>query len=83
MKDNVKNNGEIGIRAKSILAEVVDVYLNEGNPVSSKIISEKLEAHLSPSSIRIVMARLEEQGYLYSPHTSAGRVPTDRGFVIH
>jgi len=77
-----KDKGEIGIRAKSILAEVVDVYLNEGNPVSSKLISEKLDSPLSPSTIRLVMSRLEEQGYLYSPHTSAGRVPTDRGLKL-
>ena len=82
MKREIKNDGEIGIRAKSILAEVVEVYLNEGNPVSSKLISEKLNSPLSPSSIRLVMARLEEQGYLHSPHTSSGRVPTDRGLKL-
>ena len=42
MKREIKNDGEIGIRAKSILAEVVEVYLNEGNPVSSKLICENL-----------------------------------------
>ena len=46
------------------------------------IISEKLNSLLSPSSIRSVMAKLEEQGYLYSPHTSSGRMPTDRGLKL-
>ncbi len=82
MNKEINSDGEIGNRAKAILAEVVDVYLNQGNPVSSKLISEKLNSPLSSSSIRLVMARLEEQGYLYSPHTSAGRVPTDRGLKL-
>ena len=78
----LKNETSIGIRAKAILAEVVESYLNHGKPVSSKIISEKLSPLLSSSSIRLVMAKLEEQGYLYSPHTSAGRMPTDRGLKL-
>ena len=82
MKSIFKDNASIGIRAKAILAEVIESYLNNGQPVSSKIISEKLSPLLSSSSIRLVMARLEEQGYLYSPHTSAGRVPTDRGLKL-
>ena len=82
MKDKKSDKGEIGVRAKVILAELVEVYLNEGNPVSSKLISEKLNSPLSPASIRLVMSRLEEQGYLYAPHTSAGRVPTDRGLKL-
>ena len=82
MKNKIKSVSEIGIRAKAILTEVIEVYLSQGNPVSSKLISEKLNSPLSPSSIRSVMARLEEQGYLHSPHTSSGRVPTDRGLKL-
>ena len=82
MKNKSKDVSEIGNRAKTILAEVIEVYLRQGTPVSSKLISEKLNSPLSPSSIRSVMARLEEQGYLHSPHTSSGRVPTDRGLKL-
>ena len=56
MKSKIKDISEIGIRAKAILAEVVEVYLNQGSPVSSKLISEKLDSPLSPSSIRMVKA---------------------------
>ncbi len=79
--DNNKS-GEIDNRAKEILSEIVESYLNKGSPVSSKELSQKLNVHLSPSSIRLVMSKLEERGLLYAPHTSAGRVPTDRGLKL-
>ena len=82
MKNKSKDVSEIGNRAKTILAEVIEVYLRQGTPVSSKLISEKLSSPLSSSSIRSVMARLEEQGYLHSPHTSSGRIPTDSGLKL-
>ena len=82
MKNKNKDVSEIGNRAKTILSEVIEVYLKQGTPVSSKLISEKLNSPLSPSSIRSVMARLEDQGYLHSPHTSSGRIPTDRGLKL-
>ncbi len=81
-KKNINNSSEIGMRAKAILTEVIEAYLKNGQPVSSKIISEKLNSFLSPSSIRLVMANLEEKGFLYAPHTSAGRIPTDRGLKL-
>lgn len=82
MKKETRNISNIGVRAKTILAKVVETYLSQGHPVSSKLISEKLNTLLSPSSIRVVMSKLEEQGYLYSPHTSSGRMPTDRGLKL-
>ncbi len=82
MSEELKKDSGIGKRARSILAKVVESYLNQGHPISSKLISEKLNSLLSPSSIRSVMAKLEEQGYLYSPHTSSGRMPTDRGLKL-
>lgn len=66
-------------RHEHILAEVVRSYLNTGQPVGSRIIADQGELGLSPASIRNVMAELERQGMLASPHTSAGRVPTDSG----
>ena len=58
--DNNKS-GEIDNRAKEILSEIVESYLNKGSPVSSKELSQKLNVHLSPSSIRLVMSKLEER----------------------
>lgn len=62
-----------------ILSEVVRGYLNSGQPVGSRTLAEQGELGLSPASIRNVMSDLERMGMLYSPHTSAGRVPTDSG----
>ena len=64
MSEELKKDSGIGKRARSILAKVVESYLNQGHPISSKLISEKLNSLLSPSSIRSVMAKLEDQGYL-------------------
>lgn len=66
-------------RHGQILGEVVRSYLDTGRPVGSRSVAEHGLVDLSPASIRNVMAELEEQGYLNSPHTSAGRVPTDMG----
>ncbi len=79
---NNNNSGDIDNRAKVILSEIVESYLSDGNPVSSKEISQKIDLSLSPSTIRLVMSKLEESGLLYAPHTSAGRVPTDRGLKL-
>jgi|UPI00037075B7 heat-inducible transcriptional repressor len=66
-------------RHEHILAEVVRAYLDTGQPVGSRSLSEQGGLGLSPASIRSVMADLERQGLLAAPHTSAGRVPTDTG----
>ncbi len=66
-------------RHEQILGEVVRAYLDAGQPVGSRTVAEHAGVDLSPASIRNVMADLEKQGLLYSPHTSAGRVPTDTG----
>jgi heat-inducible transcriptional repressor len=66
-------------RSASILRELVEVYVQTGEPVGSRTLSRRLPLGLSPASIRNVMADLEEAGFLYAPHTSAGRLPTDRG----
>src|SRR5438046_2904393 len=63
-------------RNRQILADIVRAYIETGEPVSSRAISKGFEESLSTATIRNVMADLEEQGYLYQPHTSAGRVPT-------
>ena len=66
-------------RAREIFARLVDTFLQTGEPVGSRTISRVLPSTLSPASVRNVMADLEEAGLIYSPHTSAGRVPTELG----
>lgn len=66
-------------REQKILGEVVGLYLAAGEPVASAAVARGSRTGLSPASIRAVMAELEVRGFLSQPHTSAGRVPTDRG----
>jgi heat-inducible transcriptional repressor len=63
-------------RNRQILADIVRTYIETGEPVSSRAISNRFEETLSTATIRNVMADLEDGGLLYQPHTSAGRVPT-------
>ena len=63
-------------RNRQILAAIVRAYIESGEPVSSRMISRRHIQSLSPATIRNVMSDLEEAGFLYQPHTSAGRVPT-------
>src|ERR1700732_4083872 len=63
-------------RNRQILADIVRTYIESGEPVSSRAISARFEETLSTATIRNIMADLEEGGFLYQPHTSAGRVPT-------
>ncbi len=63
-------------RNRQVLADIVRTYIETGEPVSSRVISRRYEEPLSTATIRGVMADLEDGGYLYQPHTSAGRVPT-------
>jgi heat-inducible transcriptional repressor len=63
-------------RNRQILAAIVRAYIESGEPVSSRMISRRHVQSLSPATIRNVMADLEDGGFLYQPHTSAGRVPT-------
>src|ERR1700736_5468330 len=63
-------------RNRQILAGIVRTYIETGEPVSSRAISKSFEELLSTATIRNIMADLEDAGYLYQPHTSAGRVPT-------
>ena len=67
-------------REHLILREVVETHIDSGDAVGSKAIAERLRSALSSASIRAVMASLGERGLLAQPHTSSGRVPTDRGY---
>ena len=66
-------------RTLDIFRHVVDAFFETGEPIGSKTLSTKLDSQLSSATIRNVMSQLENLGYLYSPHTSAGRLPTDQG----
>ncbi len=66
-------------RSLEIFKSLVEIYVDQGGPVGSKTLSEHLETILSPATIRNIMVDLEEAGLLYSPHTSAGRIPTVKG----
>lgn len=67
-------------RAQHLLKSLVEHYIRDGRPVGSRTLARELGLELSPATIRNVMADLEELGFLRSPHTSAGRVPTARGY---
>ncbi len=67
-------------RAQHLLKTLIERYVAEGQPVGSRALSRHSGLELSPATIRNVMADLEEMGFIASPHTSAGRVPTPRGY---
>lgn len=67
-------------RKETILASIIKEYVDSAIPVGSSALAEKYDFGLSSATIRAEMMELEEKGYLYQPHTSAGRVPTDKGF---
>jgi heat-inducible transcriptional repressor len=69
-------------RAQTLLKTLVERYIAEGQPVGSRSLSRYSGLELSPASIRNIMADLEDMGYIASPHTSAGRVPTARGYRL-
>jgi len=71
---------ELDNRGREILREIIRNFIHSGEPVGSRTISKIHPEGLSAASIRNIMADLEEMGYLMQPHTSAGRVPTDRGY---
>tara|TARA_X000000368_G_scaffold410690_3_gene394528 strand:- start:2981 stop:4201 length:1221 start_codon:yes stop_codon:yes gene_type:complete len=74
--------GMLNERSRAVLRHVVDNYVLHGEPVGSRTISRALGIDLSPATIRNVMADLEDAGLLHSPHTSAGRLPTDAGLRL-
>jgi len=79
----LKKDDELSGRNKDILRLLVQTYISGGEPVGSKTLSSQLAGRLSPATIRNTMAELEEAGYLTHPHTSAGRVPSEKGFRFY
>ncbi len=70
-------------RQRRILASLVAEYIDEGEPISSAWLAEHSALGLSSATVRNILARLEEQGMVRQPHTSAGRVPTDSGYRLY
>ncbi len=73
---------QLDTRAQTLLKALVERYIADGQPVGSRALSKISGLDLSPATIRNIMADLEEMGYVASPHTSAGRIPTPRGYRI-
>ncbi len=74
----------LDVRARTILQAVVETYLEDAVPVSSgAVLRRQRGLEMSSATVRTVMAQLEETGYLYQPHTSAGRVPTEIGWRVY
>lgn len=67
-------------RVGEVLKTLVEQYINEGQPIASKAVAQMLSCPVSSATVRNVMALLEDQGLIVSPHTSAGRVPTQAGY---
>ena len=67
-------------RAKTLLKTLIERYIADGQPVGSRALSKFSGLDLSAATVRNVMADLEDLGFIASPHTSAGRVPTSRGY---
>ena len=67
-------------RAQVLLKALVETYIREGHPVGSRVLSRESGLSLSSATVRNVMADLEAHGFVVAPHTSAGRVPTDKGY---
>ncbi len=73
---------DLNERSRAIFRQIIETYLATGEPVGSRNVSRQLPMTLSPASVRNVMADLEALGLIYSPHTSAGRLPTEGGLRL-
>lgn len=72
----------LDVRSAAVLREIVEQYVETGEPVGSRTLSRRLPMSLSPATIRNVMADLTDAGLLFAPHTSAGRLPTEMGLRL-
>ena len=73
---------ELNERSRQVFREIVDTYLETGEPIGSRTLSRRVDLGLSPATIRNVMADLDDLGLLFAPHTSAGRLPTEAGLRL-
>ena len=80
MSSDSRDDAPLGERAQQLLRVLVESYVRDGQPVGSRSLSRDSGLNLSAATIRNVMADLEEGGFVASPHTSAGRIPTPKGY---
>ena len=71
------------LRQKELFKNIVEEYIKTAQPVGSKLIVERFNLDISPATVRNNMRELEEDGLIFSPHTSAGRIPTEKGYKIY
>lgn len=83
MSANEEDGVMLGERKRDILRIIIDDYVSTGEPIGSRTIARKYNFGLSPATIRNEMSDLEEMGYLQQPHTSAGRIPSDKGYRLY
>src|SRR5436190_5225864 len=70
-------------RSKRVLAALVREYITSGEPVASSLLASAAGLGMSSATVRSILARLEEEGFVQQPHTSSGRIPTDRGYRFY
>ena len=74
---------ELSDREKLILRSIIQQFILTASPVGSRFITKKYDIGFSPATVRNIMADLEESGFIGHPHTSAGRIPTDKGYRFY
>ncbi|MBF0217927.1 MAG: heat-inducible transcription repressor HrcA [Gammaproteobacteria bacterium] len=72
--------GELDTRARTLLKRLIECYISDGQPIGSRTLANESELDLSSATIRNVMSLLDDEGYITSPHTSSGRIPTAKGY---
>ena len=82
-KELILVDTELDERKRKILKAIIQTYLETGEPVGSRTISKYTDLNLSSATIRNEMSDLEEMGYILQPHTSAGRIPSDKGYRLY
>ena len=86
-KSTLKGGGEIVMdlseRSREILRAIIQSYISTAEPVGSRTVTKRYNLGISPATVRNIMSDLEELGFLVQPHTSAGRVPTDKAYRFY
>ena len=77
------NADQLSERELRVLEAVVQTYIETAEPAGSQTIARRFGLGVSPATIRSTMSELEDKGYLFHPHTSAGRIPTDRAYRVY
>src|SRR5215204_6161646 len=73
---------QLSNRSRRLLDALVNAYIDTGEPVASQLLARDSGLGVSSATVRNILAQLEDAGYVHQPHTSAGRVPTDRGYRV-